>query len=824
VIDINIENYLKLSEEIKKKLVGFKFSKDINNRNFEKEELQSPIEVKKKNIGPFVGWQLEGNGRFLLSDFTTVHNTPEGQSIGIVLNLALTTTVTLRISTVIVKEIIEKCENFIFLDNYNEKNVNPKIFINGVLVGITLSSEKFLNELKIYRKTGLLDKQISFSYNVVDNEIRIFSDEGRFIRPIFTLDENGKLNINEKVPIDWNKLVEDNYIQYVDHSEIENSVIAMTQNDLLLYKNDFCEIEPTMMMGVMSNIIPYSDHTQCIFKDEPVYMFDGTTKKISNIEIGDKIITFEPETQKQSITTVTYVDTHKTEKQLFTLETISGRKITATYDHRFMTSEGWKRLENLEINKTLIGISMEPKPVSTFLNTDYIVLDKNIFYKNCKDAKIKLSLIDKYYNEITHLLPLKSSSSYIYIISRIFGFCLTDAWIGVCKEKGNVRLEANLTSEYGAELFENDVEILGFKKQKITFSDRDNYGKTYLVDHSGCFPALLIALGITYGKKTTQKACKIPIWIMNGSDMIKREFLSGFQGGDGSKIKSGIDKQITVQIGTTSKSVKTVFLDSLIEMMNDIKNLFRSLEIDVEDVKCQKSKKYEDMMCVSYYINSSRKNLIKYFDIVNYSYDIHKKVESGVMVEYLKYLDYEHEKRIDLVNEIKKLSSLTNKEIATKLNINADFVYKCRFSKYNTVGLPKGLLTVKEWKNIIKTSSTTIFIPLRNVVKSSENIISDITVASEKTQSFLCGDAFCVHNSSRNIFQSSMGKQSIGIFALSHQIRTDTITHVLTYPQKPLVSTLPSKFMGFDDMPYGINAIVAIACYTGLTLVKPLSC
>ena len=118
------------------------------------------------------------------------NETPEGQSIGIVLNLALTTTVTRRIPTVIVKEIIEKCENFIFIDNYNEKNVNPKIFINGVLVGITLSSEKFLNELRMYRKTGLLDRDISFSYNSVDNEIRIFSDEGRFIRPIFTVNES----------------------------------------------------------------------------------------------------------------------------------------------------------------------------------------------------------------------------------------------------------------------------------------------------------------------------------------------------------------------------------------------------------------------------------------------------------------------------------------------------------------------------------------------------------------------------------------------------------------------------------------------------------
>jgi hypothetical protein len=39
--------------------------------------LQSPIQVIQKEFAPFVGWQLEGNGRFLLSDFTVVHNTPK---------------------------------------------------------------------------------------------------------------------------------------------------------------------------------------------------------------------------------------------------------------------------------------------------------------------------------------------------------------------------------------------------------------------------------------------------------------------------------------------------------------------------------------------------------------------------------------------------------------------------------------------------------------------------------------------------------------------------------------------------------------------------
>lgn len=187
--------------------------------------------------------------------------TPEGQPVGIVLNLSLLTKISAKFPTVLAKEVIEDCEELIILRDFDENNDKTKVFLNGVLIGMSKDSDGLLEEIMELRTIKMLPYDVSVSYDDIDDEIHVFSDDGRLLRPVFTV-SGETLDAKEEDGTNWDTLVNKGFIRYLDNSEIGNAVVAFNQNELKKYHNDYCEIAPAMMLGVMASIIPFPDHSQ----------------------------------------------------------------------------------------------------------------------------------------------------------------------------------------------------------------------------------------------------------------------------------------------------------------------------------------------------------------------------------------------------------------------------------------------------------------------------------------------------------------------------------------------------------------------------------
>lgn len=205
--------------------------------------------------------------------------TPEGHAVGLVKNLALMAYISVGSNPSPILEFLEEWS----MENLEETAPSTiadatKIFVNGCWVGIHREPDLLMATLrKLRRQMDIVVSEVSMVRDIRDREIRIFTDAGRICRPLLIV-ENQKLLL-KKSHIDmlkereynnysWGDLVGSGVVEYIDTSEEETVMIAMTPDDLqdieMAYCSTYthCEIHPSMILGVCASIIPFPDHNQ----------------------------------------------------------------------------------------------------------------------------------------------------------------------------------------------------------------------------------------------------------------------------------------------------------------------------------------------------------------------------------------------------------------------------------------------------------------------------------------------------------------------------------------------------------------------------------
>ena len=679
--------------------------------------------------------------------------------------------------------------------------------------------EAIYENLKDKKYRGIINIYTSVVFDYKMMEIRVCNDGGRLTRPVLKV-KGGKALLTKDIvkkivekELSWNDLltnckIDESVIEYIDPEEQNFAMIAMkAKEDYLIPKGakmnfTHCEIHPSTIFGILGSCIPYPDHNQaprntyqCLDPNEIVHMSDGSKKKIGEVKIGESVITFNPETFEHSHTKVVNQFVRENEHPIYKINTESGREITATGDHKFMTNIGWATVDQMMNDATIkIGLNTYDYSVNTEAFDEPLIIMTEVDFMNVmrsfeiyETKNRKISKLVQYANSLKSygLLTLYNNNKLLPILARIIGFLYADGSLNVYTKNGsgdvkykNFQCAFDFGSLSDAMHFKDDVSQCGFNVGKIlegtrTFTHKnDNRSQThhtYTCIYNGAFPAFLVALGISFGKKTENNRGKIPEWIMKSREC-SRQFMKGFQGGDGSKIswhrivdkrnKSGKESYL-IRSAETSQQINPIYKESLITFMEQCVEILNKFDVNVTNNVCLKNVS-ENRVKVSFTISSNSKNLISYFDNIGYAYAQTKNDSSFKVVEYLKY------------------KSLSKTKICN----------------------------IEEWlSNKTSLKPGVMFTTISTITRCPNGLISDIEVESEN-HSFISSNGFLSSN-------CAMAKQAMGVYAMNYDKRMDKTSYVLSYPSRPLVDTRIMNFLHLNKIPSGSQIHVAIMSHTG---------
>lgn len=230
-------------------------------------------------------------------------DSPDGGNIGLHKHLAVSGEITTGYSMFKLLTILKLSESFRFklLEevSYNDIKYLTKLFINGCWCGFIENIKETYSILKLYKMNSIIPIQTSISWNIKDKILEIYTDGGRFTRPLFTvlksvpsyeslsskerlmwdklsggfMDKKEDYNRNNNMvysikTLYGNKTVEDlqvnkGIVEYLDSSEINTSLIAGSALDINKYTTHL-DIHPSFLFGILGNQVMFPENNPAV--------------------------------------------------------------------------------------------------------------------------------------------------------------------------------------------------------------------------------------------------------------------------------------------------------------------------------------------------------------------------------------------------------------------------------------------------------------------------------------------------------------------------------------------------------------------------------
>ncbi len=234
------------------------------------------------------------------------NETPEGQNCGLVKNCALIVDVSEGTDE---KDVIWLLKDLGVREVGEQYTTETRVYVNGDLIGLHDKPKELVEEVRQRRRSGLLSHEVNVRYDDHMNEIIINCDEGRLRRPLLVV-RHGKTLLTHKHVEDmrsrkakWGDLIREGVVEWIDAEEEEDSYISvfayrtphkcdhcgkilseidiewrnpgeegkisleckacggtMQVDSHLKDDHTHLEVDPMVILGVCSAVVPYPEH------------------------------------------------------------------------------------------------------------------------------------------------------------------------------------------------------------------------------------------------------------------------------------------------------------------------------------------------------------------------------------------------------------------------------------------------------------------------------------------------------------------------------------------------------------------------------------
>lgn len=420
---------------------------------------------------------------------------------------------------------------------------------------------------------------------------------------------------------------------------------------------DFASLYPSVMMAnnicystrVTNPEIPdedchifdWEEHQGCIVEGEHVSTMHESVP-IETLRTNDSVITYGQNGTMQGVQSAFF---NQGMKKCVKLTMFDGTELKCTYDHRILTTSGWKEAQDIivGVDKVIMGVQPPRVDIQTEIQP-YAFTVGNIAYSLSSVEERKKSLA----------------------ICRILGLILTDG-----------RVTANRTSIYvgckiDCQSVVDDLQTIA----NVDISTRKQQHCFYIHVPQAIIKNIHLTDGITIGKRSTHPY-SLPNFLEDAPLCILREFLGGLFGGDGHTLSYSHSAKSFGNV-SFSKTVVSEHVESLIQYMQKLQTYLSKFSIETTiNARPEKSGTIEVHLMVF------ASDTVKFYESIGFRHCAHKAVRLMAGVSFYRYHQNIERQRRKIVTRVKTRENKTMDQALVEAHEElkaCEYIYNSHYS------------------------------------------------------------------------------------------------------------------------------------------------